>query len=96
MMIHLERFELGREFGSGCFDSVETGLLNACLEVGRCAAGRRVLDDGKCIDCLAAAAAAFGESGDDSPSQETLARPKELAEDAVKRGRPSPPSTGNL
>ena len=47
----------------------------------------RVLDDGKCIDCLAA----FGESGDDSPSQETLARPNELAEDAVKRGRPSQP-----
>ena len=30
--------QLERVERAGCFDSVETGLLNACLKVGRCAA----------------------------------------------------------
>ena len=78
-VIHLERVGVGggRE-GAGCFDSVETGLLNACLKVGRCATGRgrRVLDDEKCIDCsaAAAAAAAFGRT-------ETTGGPKRLCPD---------------
>ena len=32
--------QLERVERAGCFDSVETGLLNACLKVGRCAAAR--------------------------------------------------------